>query len=250
MARHAYGYRHDRYDDRDFRFSRLHGFTTATLPPSIDWTAEGPPILDQLQLGACTAFGIKRATQLAHTLRANTIAPRSELSLYYKERVLEHTITQDAGAMPRDGLLVTLREGIDTEANWPYDPAKFAVAPPRLTAEAAAAKISGFYRCHGLYEMKQALAARYPIGIGFDVYDSFESDATAQTGLIPIPNLDVEHLLGGHFVGLEGYRDADGVFLAANSWGTAWGDRGFCRFPYRFFDPQLGLVSDIWAVVV
>jgi hypothetical protein len=33
---------------------------------------------------------------------------------------------------------------------------------------------------------------------GFNVYDSFESQATAKSGLMPAPNQQTESLLGGH----------------------------------------------------
>ena len=34
--------------------------------------------------------------------------------------------------------------------------------------------------------------------IGIMVYESFESDAVAKNGIVPMPNLATEQLLGGH----------------------------------------------------
>lgn len=75
--------------------------------------------------------------------------------------------------------------------------------------------------------MKACLTAGLPIVVGFTVYDSFESDAVAQTGDVPMP-APGEQTLGGHCVLVVGYvvRSGRPVWVCRNSWGTGWGDGG------------------------
>jgi C1A family cysteine protease len=94
--------------------------------------------------------------------------------------------------------------------------------------------------------MKQCLAAGYPFVFGFSVYSSFESKAVAKTGKVPLPKRN-ESQLGGHAVMCVGFRDKDQVWIVRNSWGSGWGDKGYCYFPYQYLtDPSL--CSDLWTV--
>ena len=76
--------------------------------------------------------------------------------------------------------------------------------------------------------------------MGFTVYDSFESEAVASSGLMPVPDTSRERALGGHEVFFVGYDDtvacpgtrSAGAFKVQNSWGTGWGQSGFFWFPY------------------
>jgi len=40
-----------------------------------------------------------------------------------------------------------------------------------------------------LTALKSALAVDFPVVIGIKVYEGFESDQVAQTGIVPLPNL-------------------------------------------------------------
>ena len=49
-----------------------------------------------------------------------------------------------------------------------------------------------------------------------------------------MPDTRKEKLQGGHCIVIVGYDDAKSLFLCANSWGTGWGDKGFCYIPYAY----------------
>lgn len=94
--------------------------------------------------------------------------------------------------------------------------------------------------------MQGCLAAGVPFVFGFSVYDSFEGQEVARTGVVPLPPR-AEHLLGGHAVLAVGYDDESQRFIVRNSWGTGWGMDGYCTMPYGYLtDP--GLARDFWAV--
>lgn len=94
--------------------------------------------------------------------------------------------------------------------------------------------------------VKACLASGSPFLFGFSVYESFESDQVAQTGIVPMPGGN-EALLGGHAVVACGYDDARQVFYARNSWGALWGDEGYMYIPYAYLLDR-NLAADFWMI--
>jgi C1A family cysteine protease len=78
------------------------------------------------------------------------------------------------------------------------------------------------------------------------VYESFESPTVAKTGRVPLPT-PLESPIGGHAVLAVGYDDTRAWFIVRNSWGTAWGMRGYFTMPYDYLlDPNL--CDDFWTI--
>jgi C1A family cysteine protease len=173
----------------------------------------------------------------------------SRLFVYYNERATEETIASDAGAQIRDGAKVIAAQGACPETDWPYDPAQFAVEPPDAAYSDGLQDIAVQYQsvAQSAHFLKSALAGGLPVVIGISVYESFESDAVAATGTVPMPDEATEQLLGGHAVLLVGYDDATSRWLVRNSWGDTWGQAGYFTLPYAYLtDPQLA--SDFWVL--
>jgi C1A family cysteine protease len=60
------------------------------------------------------------------------------------------------------------------------------------------------------------------------VHESFEH---YQSGVYH--NLgDQDSILGGHGIGIVDYDDTLGAWLLRNSWGTGWGEQGYCWIAY------------------
>jgi len=94
--------------------------------------------------------------------------------------------------------------------------------------------------------MLGCLASGYIFLIGFTVYESFESNDVALTGVVPMPQFG-ESVLGGHSVEICGYDIATRMFIFKNSWSDKWGDKGYGYMPFSYLqDPQLS--SDFWAI--
>jgi C1A family cysteine protease len=70
--------------------------------------------------------------------------------------------------------------------------------------------------------------------LGIAVYDSFETPQVDQYGVVPIPNPKKERLLGGHAIALVGFDVPRRYFKFQNSWGTAWGDKGYGYIPFDY----------------
>jgi C1A family cysteine protease len=94
--------------------------------------------------------------------------------------------------------------------------------------------------------MQGCLAEGFPFVFGFTVYDSFESEAVAQSGEVSMP-ASGESVAGGHCVVAVGYDETKRVFIVRNSWGSDWGLNGYCLMPFEYLlNPQLA--GDFWTV--
>ena len=96
-----------------------------------------------------------------------------------------------------------------------------------------------------LTQMKGCLASGYPFVFGFTVYDSFESQQVANTGIVPMP-ASGESVVGGHAVMAVGYDDSQHRFIVRNSWGSSWGMQGYFTIPYAYLEANLS--SDFWTI--
>jgi C1A family cysteine protease len=98
----------------------------------------------------------------------------------------------------------------------------------------------------GLTGIKNVLAlSKSPVLMGMTVYNSFESDSVAKTGVMPMP-FKGDKVLGGHAVLAVGYDDSKSVLIVRNSWGASWGDKGYFYMPYAFVNK--GFASDFWTL--
>jgi C1A family cysteine protease len=244
-----YGWVPDLPDARDHLYA-APAAVMAVLPPKVDLSGGFPPAYDQGQLGSCTGNAIAGAIQFDRTKAKQTpdFTP-SRLFIYYDERVIEHTVKSDSGAQIRDGIKTVAKQGVCREATWPYVITKFTDKPPTAAYnEATKYKVISYSRLvQILTQLKGCLAAGYPFVFGFTVYDSFETDAVAKTGIVPMPNTSKEKVLGGHAVVAVGYDDATQRFLVRNSWSPAWGQTGYFTMPYAYLTDN-NLSDDFWTI--
>lgn len=229
-----------------------HVFTVsrAPLPALIDLRPSCPPVYDQGPLGSCTANAIGAAYQFDQLKQHNKfVCVPSRLFIYYNERKMEGTVSEDCGASISDGVISTHNTGIVQEDHWPYDVSKFAVEPPAALYEEAKHHITGNFKSitQSLTQLKTCLSEGYPIILGIILYSSFQSDVVAKTGVVPMPK-PKEDCLGGHAVCCVGYDDAKERFIMRNSWGSAWGDKGYFYLPYEYLTNP-NLACDFWAIL-
>jgi len=242
-----YGWIPDLPDIRDrlFRAPRK----AAPPPKWADLRGACPAVYDQGELGSCTANAIAAAIEFDQRKQkiAQPFTP-SRLFIYYNERALEGTIATDSGAMLRDGIKAVAGEGACPEPMWPYVESKFADRPPAPCYKTGKAHAAVAYSrlTQDLTQMKLCLAAGYPFVFGFTVYESFESDEVAHTGVAQMPEPS-EMALGGHAVLAVGYDDAAGRLLLRNSWGSGWGMGGYFTLPYAYAS-DANLAADFWTI--
>jgi C1A family cysteine protease len=133
------------------------------------------------------------------------------------------------------------------EKIWPYVISKFAVKPSAACyKEALKRQITSYHRILTLDEMRACLADGFPFVFGFTVYESFESQDVARTGVVQMPQ-PTERSLGGHAVLAVGYDDVQKRFIVRNSWGTGWGQKGYFTIPYNYLANR-NLADDLWTI--
>lgn len=242
-----YGWIPDLPDHRDRKYNSV--MPLASLPALIDLRSHCPPIWDQGELGSCVSHGVGFAYMFAEMKEGiKTPSVPSRLFIYYNGRVLEHTVNSDSGLQIRDGIKAVAQWGDCPETSWPYDVTKFKSKPGKSVYKTA-------YKTHAIQyssvdrslpQIKSVLANGFPIVIGISVYESFESDEVAKTGIVPMPTAN-EQLIGGHCVCLVGFNDSTQRFIARNSWGPEWADHGYFYLPYNYI-MNSDLSDDFWEI--
>jgi C1A family cysteine protease len=149
--------------------------------------------------------------------------------------------------MLRDGIKTLAKQGVCSEKSWPYKISKFTVKPNvACYKEALKHQIISYHRILTLDEMRACLAEGFPFVFGFTVYESFESQEVARTGVVNMPKRS-EQVMGGHAVMAVGYDDSQERFIVRNSWGTSWGIKGYFTMPYKYIADR-NLSDDVWTI--
>jgi C1A family cysteine protease len=248
-----YGYKPDLMDFRDYMFSRKAAPLPVLQTVELSSTYTLPPIVDQGKYGSCTGQGIGAAVYFAmlnkHIQNVTTAFQPSRLFAYFNGRAIENTTKQDAGAQIRDVVKGVVNLGIPHEKYWLYVDGNVLRKPTaRAYKDALKFKALKYYRVDNsqAINITTALANGYPVVCGASLYESFESDAVANTGVVPMP-LPTEQLLGGHCFVIVGYNAQTKRFHCMNSWGTGWGDKGFFTMPEAYLT-NTNLADDFWVI--
>jgi C1A family cysteine protease len=237
-----FGWRPDTPDQRDRRFdhAKVLRRLRQKLPARVDLRELQlhAPVFDQGNLGSCTANAIGKAYEFAQRKQGLEDYAPSRLFIYFGEREIEGSINTDAGAEIRDGLKVVNKLGAPRETLWPYLVSRFTVRPtPAVYTDGEKHQALGYAAVDvKTTALKAALAAGFPVVVGFTVYTSFFN--IGADGFMPTPK-PTESVEGGHAVLVMGYRRlrapwdkaARDYAIVLNSWGDAWGDQGFFYMP-------------------
>lgn len=200
---------------------------------------------DQGQLGSCVdnaGAGMIRFVQKRNNNKFSFMPSR--LFMYYNVRALEGTTFEDSGSTITDYLISLKNNGVVPENenplwSWPYsdDPITFRIKPhPYCYVRAKDHKL---LEAEHVPQNELAIASLldegYVIEIGFLVYESFESNEVAKTGIVPMPG-ENESVLGGHAVLICGqmWIGKTKYYIMRNSWGTGWGDKGYFYMPAQY----------------
>lgn len=235
----------DKHDPRDHIYKASEPIT---IPDRVDLRPGCTPVEDQGDLGCCTGHAIVGALEFDENKQNEKPVRLSRLFVYYNERLLEGDIDQDGGGQIRDGIKTLVKYGACDETLWPYDTKKFKLKPSMEAYNDGLNHRAIEYRrvMQTEDDLLHALASGFPVVFGIMVYDSFESDAVAQTGEVPMPDAN-EQCQGGHAVLIVGYDRKDRYFIVRNSWGAEWGMKGYFTLPFDYvLSPDLA--EDFWTV--
>ncbi|MGH2870435.1 MAG: peptidase [Solirubrobacteraceae bacterium] len=238
-------------DHRDHEF--LPTVAAQRLPTSVALDVSKIPVLNQGQQGSCTGHGTAGVVMFDQQKQGEPVVVPSRAMIYYDARLPEGTTGQDSGAQVRDAVGGVVKYGVCSDSEFPYSDQVFDVAPSKQDYADATRQEALVYEAVRFPHLDQAIASGFPFVFGFTVYESFESEQVAATGVVPIPERG-EQVLGGHCVWCWGYNSsytatAHGIpprtKACRNSWG-AWGDGWDFYLPESYF--SRGLASDFWTV--
>lgn len=205
------------------------------LPPSVDLRAAWWDIGNQEQTGSCVGWGSTDGVARYQLVKAGKLDPKIKLSPRFTWMASKETdqytsrpetMIEEAGT--------SLKAAVDILRN--YGPVPEAMLPFHINtymylgdenvffATAATRKIASYVNLfRNTANWRTWLAAHGPILVGLNVDHTWDN-ATATQGKLDtfMPGT----VRGGHAVCAVGYR-ADGRIILRNSWGTAWGDKGF-----------------------
>ncbi|MEO8086880.1 MAG: C1 family peptidase [Bacteroidota bacterium] len=238
--------------------------TAKKIDKRVDLREWFSPIEDQGDLGSCTAHAGTSIYEYFEKRAFGRYIDGSHLFLYKATRNLMHE-TGDTGAFLRSTMGAMALFGIPPEEFWPYDinnfdeePSSFCYAYGQNYQAISYCRLdqTGLTQAEILESIKLSTAAGLPAMFGFTVYDSiYQAEAT---GGIPFPT-PTDEIIGGHAVAIAGYDDnmsitntnnnskTKGAFIIRNSWGTSFGDNGYCYLPYDYV--LQGIADDFWVMM-
>jgi C1A family cysteine protease len=246
----AYGWIKDEPDPRDVVLPSTH-LPPVFTPIAFTLREHMPPVYDQGELGSCTANAIGAGVQyeqVKQKLPEGANVP-SRLFIYWNERYMEGNVDYDSGAQIRDGMKVVGQQGAPPESDWPYVPEKFKTKPPVKAYSDALLYEAKYGRVvQTVTSLQGSIYRSRPVVFGFTVYESFESDEVAETGVVPMPKAN-EEIVGGHAVLAMGWKQINDqlYFEVRNSWGPDWGDHGYFWMPAAYLTNP-SLASDFWHI--
>lgn len=259
---HGLGRKPDSADARDRKFAAPR--VLPTLPAFMDLRSHLPPVYDQGETNSC---GAQSAAALMTFLFPEVKGGFSRDQIYWSVRVIEGDTDKDDGIETRNVMKVLEKVGAAPEAEWPFEPKNlFAEPPASVFNDASKYRIASYERLVGATDYLSCLASGLPFVLGFMVPESLDGDDVNRTGILPIPDLKKESIVGGHDVLVVGYDrtfkrtpffEASGIpvsqvdntmLLIRNSWGPKWSPkfRGHFWMPLSYAtNPTTG--GDAWA---
>lgn len=228
-----------RSTEKDWQFDHAVAAGVVTTPVAqpggVDLRAPWWDVGNQESTGSCVGWSSTDGVARYMFVKAGRLAQTDRLSPRFTWMASKETdeLTSKPETMI-EGAGTTLKAAVDIlrnlgavpEAMLPFHitTAMYSGDESAFFATAATRKIASYFNLQRNTQNWRAwLGAHGPILVGLNV-DRTWDNATATGG-----NLDVfqpRTARGGHAVTLVGYR-ADGRFIVRNSWGSAWGDKGF-----------------------
>ena len=222
-------------DKRDWIFKDIN----TNVPPIIDYRNQLTPVRNQGEYGSCFAMSsccMKEYQERQDYNFQNYLSPK----FFYAQRYNIHDddAQNDEGMYTRDVMKILQYIGVCTEKSCPYINVDKKQDWTSLLDEAKQHVISHYARVDNLTSLLHAISENGVCLITLPVYN---------TSLIEFWKKNSEHdtLIGGHAVAIVGYNLTKHHFILRNSWGSSWGDKGYCY--WKFSD--WGSHWEIWTTI-
>jgi hypothetical protein len=222
----------------------------SSLPPRADLRPGCSPVEDQGRIGSCTANAIVGAIEYKRR-KDGRQDDLSRMFVYFNGRKMSGSESQDCGLRISHGMAAFMAFGAPPESAWPYDPARANTMPDGAAYAAAGPNADVEYaRLNGIEHIKGALARQQPVVFAISL-PAHRWEEAGKSGVIPaLSDSELAPVLtqhGQHSMLLVGYDTDQNIFHVRNSWGTGWGDQGYCRMSIDTFQRAMA-VNTTWIL--
>ena len=244
--------------ETDWRFEdavQSAALTVAAAPaPSKDLRAAWWTIGNQGSTGSCVGWASTDGVMRYHLVKSGKLAKDQMVSPRYTWMASKETdefvnrpqtFIEEAGTSLKAAMDICRKYGVVAEATLPFaiKTLMYAGDENQFYATAAQRRAAAYFNLQkNLAQWRSWIDAHGPLLAGLRV-DATWDNAKATDGLLDVfqPNT----VRGGHAICVVGYR-TDKRFIVRNSWGTAWGDKGFAYaseayIKAAFFDESYGI---------
>ena len=209
------------------------GVTAAAAPAAFDLrnvsgVSYDTSVKDQGGCGSCVAFGAAATmeTVFRFTRRSQMPVDLSEAQLFYCHARAEGRTCAN-GWWPDRALTAAKDKGVTFDDYYPYTAGDQNCSNLNADWPNKLAKVTSFEVISGnAAKMKESISTYGSVTACFNVFQDFFSYSSGVYKHV------TGNLAGGHCVVLIGYDDAQGCWIARNSWGTGWGESGYFRIGY------------------
>lgn len=199
----------------------------------VDWRSGCSPVENQADLGSCVANAIVGDLEFLEISQGMPYVDLSRLFLYYNARLASNEVDKDEGSVISVAMNSLTQVGVCKEETFPYDTNKVFYRPTwEAYREAYAHTLVEYFHIESygnalIADIQKSLQAKHPVVFGTPVYEAIRSC----TGQLAMPS---GKSIGGHAMLIVGYDIPQRVLIVRNSWGTGWGDAGYCYVPFDY----------------
>jgi C1A family cysteine protease len=202
-------------------------------PTSVDWRNKGgnyvTPIKNQGGCGSCVSFCTCATIESAVRIKLGNPNYSVDLSEAFCQFCGGGSCS---GWGLTSGLEFARSTGVTDEACMPYQATNMDCATSRCSDwQNRLTKIANYTGYSTMEARKNAIANTGPVLAGMAVHNDF----FAYTSGVYVKTSG-SSLAGYHCICCVGYDDSQQCWILKNSWGTGWGEGGFCRLRYNQSD--------------
>lgn len=180
----------------------------------------------------CTANAVGFLLQFDKSLDGIDMGIPSRRFIYYMERLREHDVLKDEGAIGHDGFKILRKLGAPPESFWSYDQPVTEKPSEEAYAHAGQYKIKTYVHPRQTgREIMALIFNKQPVANGATLYESFEGAEAMKTGMIPMP-VKGESVIGGHEFDFIGWTPSH--VECRGSWGPDVQDEGYFWLPWEY----------------